>query len=255
MVSADGQRHYRIELSIPRASPSNNGYPVLYMLDGNSAMATLTARDFASIAGDNAPVLVAIGYDIDGRLDVDARSYDYTPPVMDNGKPVTAPTVGGRVGGGADIFLDLLTTQIKPLVQARANIDLTRESLWGHSYGGLFVVHTLLTQPDTFDRYITGDPSAWWHDGAVMQAWEAFDKQLAVNKQVAILVGTRMRASRQAAARGSHRGEYLRSASKQIADGLHGAGADVSYEEFSEYGHGQMSLVSLQRALRIATAP
>lgn len=260
LVSKDGHRTYRIELSIPRKPPSRAGYPVLYMLDGNAAMATLNEHDLASISDINPPVLVAIGYDTPGRLDVNARSYDYTPPVLENGKPVQAPTVRGRVGGGADIFLDFVNTQIKPLVRARVNIDSSRESLWGHSYGGLFALHVLFTQPHAFARYIMGDPSAWWHDGAIMTQWEVFDKSLALDNRVVILVGTRAPATRRntrqpPSSEQISPAEYLRTASMNIAQGLRQAGVQASYEEFPEYGHGDMSRVSLDRALQIATDP
>src|SRR5690606_32992601 len=122
MASEDGQRRYRIDIAIPRAAEPNAGYPVLYMLDGNSAMAMLTEQDLATLADKNPPVLVAIGYDTSKRLDVDARSYDYTPPVLEDGKPVQAPVVRGRVGGGAEVFLQYINTNIKPLVRARADI-------------------------------------------------------------------------------------------------------------------------------------
>ncbi|NYT57597.1 alpha/beta hydrolase [Alcaligenaceae bacterium] len=260
MVSADGQRTYRIDLSIPRKPPSNKGYPVLYMLDGNATMVTLTDQDLASVSGGNPLVLVAIGYDTPDRLDVKARSYDYTPPVLENGKRVQAPAVRGRVGGGADIFLHFINTQIKPLVRARANIDSRQESLWGHSYGGLFVLHTLFTQPNAFGRYIMGDPSAWWYDGAIMQDWENFDTSLAIGKQVTILVGTRAPATRRTTRQppppqSINRAAFLRTASKKVTDGLRQAGVQASYEEFPEYGHGDMSRVSLERALQDAARP
>lgn len=258
MVSVDGQRHYRIEIAIPQQPESNAGYPVLYMLDGNSAMAMLTEQDLAMLSTDNPPVLVAIGYDTSGRLDVNARSYDYTPPVFENSKPIEAPTVRGRIGGGADIFLQFITTHIKPLVRARANIDSRREYLWGHSYGGLFALHTLFTQPNAFARYITGDPSAWWYDGALMQEWQSFDKSRAVGKRVTIMVGAKPRSSTKAERRPlrpqkNDLSAYLRDAGKKIAEGLRQAGVDASYQIFPEYGHGEMSRVSLERALQIAT--
>ncbi|NYT86166.1 alpha/beta hydrolase [Pusillimonas harenae] len=261
MVSEDGQRNYRIDIAIPHKREPNAGYPVLYMLDGNSAMAMLTEQDLTILSGENPPVLVAIGYDTPGRLDVNARSYDYTPPIFENGKQVQAPTVRGRVGGGADIFLQFIATHIKPLVRARANIDSRREYLWGHSYGGLFALHTLFTQPNAFARYIVGDPSAWWYNGALMDEWRSFDTERAVGKRVAILIGTKPRASaktKRKPSRSSQKNElsaYVRDAGREIAEGLRQAGIDASYQIFPEYGHGEMSRVSLERALQIATAP
>ena len=41
LASADGQRHYRVRLGIPRRAAPASGYPVLYLLDGNAALAAL----------------------------------------------------------------------------------------------------------------------------------------------------------------------------------------------------------------------
>ena len=129
LASLDDKRHYRIEISIPRVPAPEAGYPVLYMLDGNAAMDTLTADDLALISRRNPPVLVAIGYDTPGRNDVVARAYDYTPPVRENGELLAGPVVRGREGGGADVFLRFITTHIKPLVRTRVAVDVDREYL------------------------------------------------------------------------------------------------------------------------------
>ncbi|MFA4912735.1 MAG: alpha/beta hydrolase [Burkholderiaceae bacterium] len=270
--SADGKRHYRIEIAIPKATAPTAGFPVLYMLDGNAAMDTLTQTDLAQLsASPLAPVLVAIGYEVATRNDVVSRAYDYTPPVGSNGQPDPQPVVRGRVGGGADIFMQLIQEQIKPLVRKRAAIDPKREYLWGHSYGGLFALHVLFTQPDAFARYIAGDPSAWWNDGALMSEWKAFDARRADGKRVAILVGTKPRepgrghaptaaATLQAAAPAQMNTPAaafadMRESVQAIAHGLRAAGSNATYETFPESNHGDMLRVSLTRALQIAGQP
>lgn len=260
--SADGKRHYRIEISIPRASAPDGGYPVLYMLDGNAAMDTLTDNDLAAVSGSKPPVLVAIGYDTDVRNDVVARSYDYTPPVYDdNGELIAQPMVRGRVGGGADIFLQFILSQVKPLVRERAVVNPQREYLWGHSYGGLFTLHTLLTRPDAFSRYIAGDPSVWWHGGALMHEWHVFDKGKAAGKRVAFLVSGRSRTARTtlpsdpSPSPANEPAIDSRAAAKEIAEGLRQGGSIVTYEAFPQHGHGDMIRISLERALLIATEP
>lgn len=266
LVSVDGQRRYRVYIGFPRKPGESRGRasagdgPILYMLDGNAAIDTLTDSDLARLSRRNAPVLVALGYDVSTRNDVVARAYDYTPPVYANGSRVDSPVVRGRVGGGAEAFLDLIEQQIKPLVHAHG-VNGAREYLWGHSYGGLFAMHVLLTRPDAFDAYIVGDPSVWWHNGELLREWEAFDETRAVGKRIDILVGTKPRPANRPpppdAGMIERDGRQIspRAALQEIAQGLEASGAQLSYRTFPEYGHGEMIRVSLEQALRVAREP
>ena len=139
--AADGARRYRVQLAVPRRVPPPAGFPVLYLLDGNAAFAALTQAQLASMAAqETPPVIAAIGYATDLRFDVVARTCDYTPPLPEGGDSsaaVSSDAARGRRTGGADVFLDLIETSIKPAVLSRTTIDAARQSLWGHSYGGL----------------------------------------------------------------------------------------------------------------------
>lgn len=259
--SADGKRRYRIQIALPRNPAAGLAPVILYMLDGNAAIDSLNDADLQRLSKRHTPLLVAVGYDVPTRNDVVARAYDYTPPVYQDGRLVEAPVVRGRLGGGADVFLALLEEKVKPLVRSRAGAD-TPEYLWGHSFGGLFALHVLFTQPDAFDHYIVADPSAWWHEGALLRDWEAFDKALAAGRQVTILVGTKPRDGNRPAAPDatpilSQKGEAIdsRTAVHGMAQGLQAHGAHVEYETFPQHGHGDMIRASLERALEIASAP
>lgn len=247
MSSEDGKRHYKIQIGTPNRPAPARGHPVIYMVDGNAAMASIDVDDLKAISALSAPVLVAIGYDTEARHDVIARSFDYTPPVMVNGvsKPVE---VRGRSGGGADIFLDYIETHIKPAVEEREPIDRSRQTLWGHSYGGLFTLHTLFTHPDLYQRYVAGDPSLWWYDGILVKTAQAFDTTRAKDKQIAIMVGGQRRST-------SMSNAAAQWSTQDMAKHLQEAGLNVSYENFSELNHGQMLAASLKPALRIAAQP
>ncbi|OZI37674.1 hypothetical protein CAL29_04600 [Bordetella genomosp. 10] len=276
--SADGKRHYRIEIAIPKQAAPAGGYTALYMLDGNAAMATLTDADMQAMGKAHPPVLVAIGYDIATRNDVVSRAYDYTPAVRDaQGREIPIPLDRGREGGGADVFLRFIDTQVRPLARSRARIDTKREMLWGHSYGGLFALHVLYTQPRAFGAYIVGDPSAWWNDGALVREWRAFDPARAAGLRVAILVGTKPRTdgrmnpnvrpgaingpagamngppgARPPAGQDGKRADP-RAIVAEMAEKLRAASAQATYETFPQFGHGEMIRASLARALQIAS--
>ncbi|WP_102253384.1 alpha/beta hydrolase [Xanthomonas arboricola] len=168
--SADGQRHYRVRIATPRAAPPAAGYPVVYLLDGNAALMELDERLLDSLPthGD-APVLVLIADDSALRIDAVGRSLDYTPARYSDGRVETDPLDPQRRTGGAAAFARLIATRIRPQVEARVAVDRQRQTLWGHSYGGLFVLQVLLTQPQLFQHYVAVDPSLWWGDGFIVQ--------------------------------------------------------------------------------------
>ncbi|BBI61027.1 hypothetical protein HSBAA_23330 [Vreelandella sulfidaeris] len=68
-----------------------------------------------------------------------------------------------RPHGGADRFLSFIEGHLKPEINRRFAINTEQEAIFGHSLGGLFVLHALLTQPSSFDRYIAISPSLWWY--------------------------------------------------------------------------------------------
>ncbi|WP_348635342.1 alpha/beta hydrolase-fold protein [Herbaspirillum sp. LeCh32-8] len=164
--SADGERGYRVMLAIPRRAAPASGYPAILALDGNAALASIDERQLQALDAGSPPVIVAIGYDTELRFDVNARAYDYTPPIPAGQTDDEAGR--GRKGGGADVFLDLIEQAILPRARAMAPLDPARLALWGHSYGGLFVLHTLFTRARLFSTYIAASPSLWWQQGVVL---------------------------------------------------------------------------------------
>lgn len=167
--SADGQRHYRIRVALPVATPPANGFASVWLLDGNAALMELRAEQFARWSkAPSPPVLVFLSYDNDLRIDADARAFDYTPR-RPGGEDAQLDPLGGRRNGGADAFLDLIERKIAPKVAALAKLDPARRTLWGHSYGGVLALHALLTRPAMFDAYAAADPSLWWGDGHLLR--------------------------------------------------------------------------------------
>lgn len=151
---------YEIGILSPRGRAPKGGFPVLFALDGQAVMELLTDDFLGGISG--LPVIVTIGYDTDRRFAGTERTRDYTPPSAD-GSPVADPR--GRPGGGASDFLDLITTQILPELKARTDIDMSRSTIWGHSYGGLFTLWASGQEAAPFARYVTASPSLWWEYG------------------------------------------------------------------------------------------
>ena len=172
IVSAITGGRYRILVSAPDVPPPPAGHPVLYALDGNATFPSLAlmARMLgwrAAATGQVQPVVVGIGYASERDYDP-ARGRDYTPP-------------GGTAAteGGADRFLDFIEQELKPLIRAMVPVDPARQALFGHSYGGLCVLHALFTRPASFQTYLAASPSIWYGERVVLRGEEGLRQRVA----------------------------------------------------------------------------
>lgn len=257
LASPDGTRRWRVNLGIPEQTPPANGFPVLYMLDGNAALMNFDEALLADLARSRPHVLAFIGYDNDLRIDSAARTRDYTPRL-------TAPDDTGRqshnLSGGADAFLDLIERRIRPAVAARVPLDPNQQTLWGHSFGGVFVMHALFTRTGAFQTYAAGSPSMWWHNGHIERESMRFAAHNAGNPaRVLIHLGGEERRG----LAGNRSPEHL-----SVRDGRPPAsgapshptvalaarlgevpGVKVEYREFEGLGHGPMFRASLMATL------
>lgn len=242
--SADGQRHYRLWVGKPdRAAPAA-GYPVLWMLDGNAALGALEPAELKTLAGGQAPLLVAVGYRTEQRIDRNGRTRDYTPLVP--GQEAQVDPLTGQPSGGVDAFLDLLIGGMRPLVSKVAPIDPARQTLWGHSYGGLAVLHALFTRPGAFSDYAAASPSLWWRDGAIVAEAEGLAARLGeARPRLLLMRGT----AEPAQPRGPSGGDNEGPARALVAQLQQVPGLEVSYQRFEGLNHGPMLPASLHRVI------
>lgn len=184
-----------------------------------------------------------IGYDNDLRIDAVGRAYDYTLPLP------TGMKKPPRAGGGADAFLQLIETRIKPAIAAKLAVDPQRQTLWGHSYGGLFVLHTLFTHPAAFQRYIAVEPSLWWGNGMILQEAQQMTERRAVPAtRLQLWVGLAERD--RAAPPGVKSPTLPADATHLLAEQLAQLGGlTVGYREWPALGHGAMLGAAIEPAL------
>ena len=242
--SRDGQRHYRLWIGKPQRPAPASGYPVLWMLDGNAAISALASQQLQALANGQAPLLVAIGYQTDQRIERSARTYDYTPVVP--GLAEQRDPLTGQASGGVDAFLDLLEQRMRPMVAAVAPIDPRRQMLWGHSYGGLAVLHTLFARPWLFSDYAAASPSLWWNDGAIVAEMQGLQGRLGSHRPGLLLMrGTREPAN----PRGPLQGDVQRPARALVASLAGVKGLSVTFQPFDGLDHGAMLPASLRFVL------
>lgn len=161
-------RTYRLFRAVPRRDAPRSGFPVLYLLDGNAAFEGLTPALLRTVPE---LLVVGVGYDTDQGFAVADRWLDYTPPLGAHG-PVPDPWRPERMAGGANLFLASLIGPVREAAEQGVVVDSSRRTLWGHSFGGLFVLYTLFAAPGAFRGFCPVSPSLWW--GAdIMECLEA----------------------------------------------------------------------------------
>lgn len=243
MVGPHGQR-YRIQVAALGRAPAQ-GYPVLYLLDGNAAMAALTAARKASPLTGSV-LLVAVGYDTDAYFDTDARSLDYTPPLPD-GTPAFDPRVPGRRGGGADAFLDFLADRVMPRIRADWPVAASAPGIWGHSYGGLLVLHALFDRPGLFGFHAAASPSLWWHAPLMQNAATAFAAHAGPTRARLVLMRGGAERRRGGGPGADRDGASLDTLARTLSDV---GGLEVTQRRFDGLRHGAMFSASLGAAVR-----
>ena len=162
---------YRILVSTPAGPPPANGFPAIYVLDGDAwfgaAIEIAKMREYSKLAPT---VIVGVSYPQRSFFDAVRRSFDFTPP----GTVDQDMKESGIALGGADEFLTFLNDKLKPQIRAQQGIDSAAEILFGHSLGGLFVLHALFTAPESFDVYLAASPSILFGDNVVLKREAAF---------------------------------------------------------------------------------
>lgn len=153
---------YRLFIARPKSAPPPEGWPILYMLDGNAAFDFLTPEHLAMAPG---LALVGVGYDTERQFARELRTLDFTAPDGPGDGLRPDHVHQGRMAGGGAIFHNRLTGPLREAAEAGLTIDPARRTLWGHSFGGLFTLYALLAQPRGFARYAAISPSIWWDEG------------------------------------------------------------------------------------------
>jgi predicted alpha/beta superfamily hydrolase len=139
-------------------------YPVMYLLDGDAHFHHTTGiTQFLAGRGLMPQMIVVAIPNTD-------RTRDLTP------EPGTEWAERAPTAGGADNFLRFLSDELIPWVDSEYRTAPYRV-LVGHSFGGLFAAHALLTRPETFDAYVSISPSLWWNDRALVEQAEATIEQ------------------------------------------------------------------------------
>ena len=142
-------------------------YPVLYMTDGDAHMGhTASTVDFLVRNGRISDLIIV------GVTNTD-RTRDLTP--AKSTQKNAAGQLQNPTAGGADTFLKFFETELIPEIEKEYRVQPYR-IFAGHSFGGLFAIHAMITKPGLFNSYIAVSPSLQWENFEALKRAEDFLK-------------------------------------------------------------------------------
>jgi predicted alpha/beta superfamily hydrolase len=155
------QRSIKVLLPESYKAGSTDKYEVIYVTDGEWAMDPFSfVYKWAQGEGFVPPaIIVAIPnkyIDKANQRDRDFLSVHVPQPA---------------ISGGAGNFLSFIKNELIPYIDNKYPTNGTN-SIYGHSYGGLFVLYALLTEPQLFQSYYATDPPFGWDDGYLIKMAE-----------------------------------------------------------------------------------
>lgn len=160
---------------------SKVSYPVLYMTDGDAHINhTASTIEFLTQNG-RIPELIVVGV-----TNTD-RTRDLTPVKSTQKNP--AGELQFPTSGGADNFLKFFETELIPEIEKQYRVQPYR-IFAGHSLGGLFAIHTMMTKPGLFNSYLAVSPSLQWeNDSELKRAEEFFKNQKEMKVTLFVSIG------------------------------------------------------------------
>jgi hypothetical protein len=180
LKSNDTGRTYDLYLQLPDLKAGKK-YPVLFVLDGQWDFKLLDSI-YGGLHYDKfVPEMIIVGITYSGaKPDYDSlRAMDYTP------------SAGKNLPGSGDAakFLAFLKKDLIPFVEKNYQADPSKRILMGSSFGGLFTLYALFTEPELFYGYVAAAPAVSYDDDFSFKQEEKFfekNKNLPVRLSVAV---------------------------------------------------------------------
>ena len=165
-----------INIQLPKGYSENpdKHYSTVFLLDANFyfPMMASTFRQY-EIAGLLEPtIVVGIGYKSFTEMDsLRVRDYLY---------PAALPSDEINAAGGGQLFYDFLINELLPEIDTQYRTDKNNRALLGHSFGGYFVLYSLLNQLNNktsyFKKFISASPALWYNNFYLNQLPQQLDK-------------------------------------------------------------------------------
>jgi len=154
---------FYIDIQLPESyfKNPNKKYPTAYLVDGNFYFPMMSAitKQYQLAGLMKSVILVGIGYKSFQMMDsLRVRDYLY-PKALPSDEVVTE--------GGGQKFFDFITKELMPKIDAEYRTEKENKALLGHSFGGYFVLYSLMNQfqnnRNDFKTFISASPSLWYN--------------------------------------------------------------------------------------------
>jgi uncharacterized protein len=230
-------------------SDTTKRYPVVYLLDGGSHFHSVTGLLDQLTSNELVPEMIVVA------ITNTDRSRDLTP-TRSLKLPDGSEQEWLNTTGGADNFLRFIETELFPHVEKNYPTEPHR-ILIGHSFGGLFTIHTMMNRPDLFNSYVAIDPSMWWDNRKLLMQSDTFLREKNFNrKTLFVSVANTMpggmdtlRVASDTTGNTSHIRSIIQF-SKQASVAKKTNGMNFSWKYYGEDSHGSVPLITAYDALR-----
>lgn len=164
---------YRVSVWVPPGTPPPGGFPAIYVLDANALFGTFVELVRRSSRRPDATgivptTVVGIAHDGDALFAEPLRRRDFTA-----GPAAGEPVPAAASVGGASAFLSFIADELVPALRAEWPLDAARQTLFGHSLAGHFVLQALAVRPQAFRTWAAVSPSIWWDETGLRAALAA----------------------------------------------------------------------------------
>jgi predicted alpha/beta superfamily hydrolase len=262
MTSKFSGRKYRVYVRRPPVPAPPDGYAVFLVMDGDGLFPLAAAgAGIHELRGDKPTLVVGVGYPSTKPNEwLMLRNRDLTPTAP----PADAPNIPGQPPLNAE------NTGGAEALAAAYPINNQDQSLYGHSFGGLFALGVLLKHPEAFHSYLISSPSIWWNHKVVLQDEAAFSRRVEageISPRGLVLVGAGEQTPPDHLPAGQSREEMEKAIAQALMvdnaralgerlSKLHGAsGYAVRWHVFEEEDHLTVLPASIGRSLTFALAP
>ena len=218
-------------------------YPVLYLLDGEAHFHSVTALIQYLGTGINGnyviPEMIVVA------ISNTDRTRDLTPTHLDKddeGKP--QPFL--RNSGGNTNFFSFIKNELIPHIDSAFRTSPYRLFV-GHSFGGITVINALYAIPETFQAYVSIDPSLWYDNQLLLKkATDFFSKSNLKGKFLFVSQANTLNAG------DSNRNMHFESIIQfnSVMQAYNSSGIQYQYKYYPDDDHGSVPFIAEYDALR-----